>query len=104
NFVCFDILDGILLIVMRYELHSASPPLSEIMWGICLSSSRTNARNRSRRKSRILHFCSGPGLPQGALTPSRPHLPSGNRIRRSGTPENPGDTNFGAIPPLDLTA
>ena len=44
------------------------------------------------------------GFSPGALTSTKPHFPSGNRIRRSGTPEKPGDTNFGAIPPLALTA
>ena len=104
DLVCFNVLDGILLIIMWYELHSASPPISERMCGIWLSSSRMNTKKPSPRKSRILDFCSGRGFSPGALTSTKPHFPSGNRIRRSGTPENPGDTNFGAIPPLALTA
>ena len=54
--------------------------------------------------SLCLDICRGLGTSPGALTSTNPKCLPGRSTIRSGIPSNPGDTNFGQIPPLAFTA
>lgn len=127
----FDILRAIALIIMRYELHSASPPPGNIIFissgistptpvgtgspgfhspsafmtgCICSGRSTQNTGNPSASNCFLRFLCSLRICFPGAFSSTKAHLPQGSRTSLSGTPFIVWLVNFTALPPVSLTA
>lgn len=87
-----------------YIQHNSKHYLSFTSCSMLSFLSITKTLNPSFLKNLCWETCNSLGFSPGAFSSAKPIFPFGKRTRRSGTPAIPGDTHFGAIPPLFFTS
>ena len=101
--MALKVVNAELLVIVWYELHRASPPISCSTVSICSGLSMQYTEKPSASNCLFRLTCRGRSVLPGAFSSMKAILPPGRSTSRSGTPSKPGLVNFGARPPFVRT-